>query len=102
MISFTVSQRRKEIGIRVAMGANPMQIIRGVFARAAVQLASGLVAGVALALVLDSASGGEVLGQSGRVTLPAVAIVIIVVGLAAAVGPARKGLHIQPTDALRE
>lgn len=102
MISFTVSQRRKEIGIRVAMGANPMQIVRGVFARAAVQLASGLVAGVALALVLDSASGGEVLGQSGRVTLPAVAIVIIVVGLAAAVGPARRGLHIQPTDALRE
>ena len=102
MIAFTVTQRKKEIGIRVAMGANLMQVVRGVFARAAVQLAAGLVTGVALALLLDSATAGEVLGRSGRLTLPAVAAVMVVVGLLSAVGPARRGLRIQPTEALRE
>lgn len=57
--------------------------------------------GTLLAAVLNGASGGELMGQDGVVLLPGVAALMVAVGLLAAVGPARQGLRIQPTDALR-
>ena len=47
-------------------------------------------------------TAGELRHGSGTVVVPAVALVTIVVGLAAAAGPARRGLRVQPTEALRE
>ena len=44
LMSFTVSQRRKEIGIRALRGADPQRILRSIFARAAVQLGCGIAA----------------------------------------------------------
>ena len=102
LMSFTVTQRRKEIGIRAAMGANAAQLLRGIFARAAWQLAAGVVVGSIVAMLLDRASGGEALGVPGWRLLPAMAAIMIVVGLLAAIGPARRGLRIQPTEALRD
>ena len=102
LMSFTVTQRRKEIGIRAAMGASAAQLLRGIFARAAAQLSAGVVAGVIGAWALDTASGGEVLGPGGRLILPAISVLMIVVGMAAALAPARRGLRIQPTEALRD
>jgi ABC-type antimicrobial peptide transport system permease subunit len=57
---------------------------------------------VAAAGLLDVATGGEMMGGAGMVLLPAVALVMTVVGLLAALGPARRGLRIQPMEALRE
>ena len=102
LMSFTVSQRRKEIGIRAAMGADGRQLLLSIFSRAAWQLAAGVAVGVALAVLIDVASGGEALGSGGRAMLPGMAAVMIVVGLLAAIGPARRGLRIEPTEALRE
>jgi putative ABC transport system permease protein len=102
MMSFTVSQRRKEIGIRAAMGADAGQLLRSIFAKAALQLAAGVVVGIALALTIDFASGDdELLGSFGRALLPVTAVVMTIVGLLATIGPARRGLRIQPTEALR-
>jgi hypothetical protein len=101
LMSFTVSQRRKEIGIRAAMGADPQQLLRSIFTRAVLQLATGVVVGMALGLLLDVASDGEMLGSSGRALLPVAAIVMVIVGMLATLGPARRGLRIQPTEALR-
>jgi putative ABC transport system permease protein len=101
MMSFTVSQRRKEIGIRAAMGADAGQLLRSIFTRAALQLAAGIVVGTVLALMIDRASEGEMLGSFGRGLLPVTAVVITIVGLFATIGPARRGLRIQPTEALR-
>lgn len=101
LMSFTVSQRRKEIGIRAAMGADARQLLRSIFTKSAIQLAAGVVAGIALALTLDVTSGGELLGSFGRALLPMTAIVMVIVGLLATIGPARRGLKIQPTEALR-
>ena len=101
LMSFTVSRRRKEIGIRAAMGADAGQLLRGVFSRSAAQLGAGVAIGSALALFLDVMSGGEVLGSTGRLFVPAMAIVMIGVGLLASIGPARRGLKVQPTEALR-
>jgi len=101
MMSFTVSQRRKEIGIRAAMGADAGQLLRSIFTRAALQLAAGIVVGTVLALMIDRASEGEMLGSFGRALLPVTAVVMTIVGLFATLGPARRGLRIQPTEALR-
>ena len=101
MMSFTVSQRRKEIGIRAALGADAGQLLRSIFTRAALQLAAGIVVGTVLALMIDRASDGEMLGSFGRALLPVTAVVMTIVGLFATIGPARRGLRIQPTEALR-
>lgn len=101
LMSFAVAQRRREIGIRAALGAHPRQLVRAVFSRAAGQLALGLLAGAGATAALDGISGGDLIGGKGAVILPAVAVVMMVVGLLAAVGPARRGLRIEPTEALR-
>jgi predicted permease len=101
MMSFTVSQRRREIGIRAAMGANAGQLLRSIFTKAALQLAAGVAVGIAMALMIDRASDGEMLGLFGRALVPVTAVVMTIVGLFATIGPARRGLRIQPTEALR-
>ncbi|HYB96216.1 MAG TPA: ABC transporter permease [Vicinamibacterales bacterium] len=101
MMSFTVSQRRKEIGIRAAMGADAGQLLRSIFAKAALQLSTGVVVGIVLAIAIDWASGGELLGSFGRGLVPVTALIMTIVGLFATIGPARRGLRIQPTEALR-
>jgi putative ABC transport system permease protein len=102
LMSFTVAQRRREIGIRSALGADPRRILRSIFSRAARQLGVGLAVGLAVAILLDVTMGPGLVSGSGMVLLPTVAALMLTVGLAAAVGPARRGLRIQPMDALRE
>lgn len=101
MMSFTVSQRRKEIGIRAAMGADARQLLASIFTKAALQLSSGVAVGIALALLIDRASDGEMLGSLGLELVPITALLMVLVGLFATIGPARRGLRIQPTEALR-
>jgi len=105
LMSFTVSQRRKEIGIRAALGADRNRLLIGIFARALGQLGVGAAGGLLGAIALDQFAvdeGDRILHGQGAVILPIVAIVMILVGLVAALGPARAGLRIQPIEALRE
>jgi predicted permease len=102
LMSITVAQRRREIGIRSALGADARQILRGIFARAFLQLITGAAVGMALAVVLDKTSEGDLMEGRGAVLLPLVAAFMTVVGVLAALGPARRGLRIQPTEALRD
>jgi predicted permease len=101
MMSFTVSQRRKEIGIRAAMGADAGQLLRSIFTKAAAQLGSGVAVGLIVSFLIDRASEGEMLGTFGVRLLPVTAALMVLVGLLATIGPARRGLRIQPTEALR-
>ena len=108
--SFAVTQRRREIGIRVALGAHPHRILGSIFSRAALQLAVGVALGVLAAGPLATATSALFpLGEAGvevavnvPSVLPAVAALMILVGLAGVVGPARRGLSIQATEALKE
>jgi hypothetical protein len=101
MMSFTVARRRREIGIRSALGADPRRILSGVFMRAAAQLGIGAAVGLGLAVSLDIATGGWVMGGQA-ILLPIVVAIVMTVGLLAAFGPARRGLAVQPVEALRE
>ena len=102
MMSFTIAQRRREIGIRTALGADQRQILAEIFSRTLAQLTGGALVGVLLAILLELASDGDLLEGHGAVVVPIVAVFMMIVGLIAAVGPARRGLRIHPTEALRE
>jgi ABC-type antimicrobial peptide transport system permease subunit len=52
-------------------------------------------------VALDVASGGVLLQGTGVLLVPGTAAFMLVVGLLAAAGPARRGLRVQPTEALR-
>ena len=102
LMSFTVARRRKEIGIRAALGADPARILASIFSRALGQLAVGATLGMLGAIGLESLLEGEAFQGKGVIVLPAIALFTTVVGLLAAWGPARRGLQIQPMEALRE
>jgi predicted permease len=101
LMSVTVEQRRKEIGIRAALGADARRLLSAIFTRALVQLAAGAAIGVGVASLLELASNGDFMNGQGRVVLPIVALFMMSVGLSAAWGPARRGLSIQPIETLR-
>jgi hypothetical protein len=102
LMSFTVSQRRREIGLRMALGAGRTRIVASIFSRALGQLAAGAVLGMASGAALERASGKNLLMGNAAVVLPVVALLMMAVGFLAALGPARRGLRIEPTEALRE
>jgi len=101
LMSFAVAQRRREIGIRAALGASPLDVLRSVFARVAVQVAMGVVLGALGVVMIAPAIEGVVLAGRLAIVTPAIALTMVVVGVVAAYGPARRTLRIQPTEALR-
>jgi predicted permease len=101
LMSFTVAQRRREIGIRAALGASPLSLLRSIFSRVAVQVAIGVVLGAIGAAAIAPASAGAALAGRLAIVTPAIALTMVVVGVLAAYGPARRSLRIQPTEALR-
>jgi hypothetical protein len=102
LMAFIVAQRWREIGVRSALGAQPRRLLIGIFGRAAVPLLIGAIAGCAIALrVHASLPIAEAGGRSIPGIVPASAALMIVVGLLAVAGPARRAIRIDPTEALR-
>ena len=101
MMSFTVSRRWREIGIRVALGADARRVLIGVFGRATAQIGAGVATGLTFAAILEWVMPGGNVGGNALILFPTVAAVMFAVGLLAAAGPARRGLAIEPTQALR-
>ena len=98
LMSFTVSQRTREIGIRTALGAHPRRVVGDVFSRAILQLAVGTSLGLALGY---GATSGRLFEQGARPVV-GIAALILMMGLIACGKPVRRALRIQPTEALRE
>lgn len=95
LMSFTVSRRTREIGIRAALGASSARIVRGIFSRALLQISAGVVAGSVLAALMGLGSTRQLL------LLLAADGVMLLVGLTACAVPLRRALRIDPTEALR-
>jgi ABC-type antimicrobial peptide transport system permease subunit len=95
LMSFTVTRRTREIGIRAALGASPNRLVAGIFSRAFLQIGIGVVAGTLLAGALGVSHARDVL------LLLAADSVMVVAGLAACAMPLRRALRIDPTEALR-
>ena len=99
MMSFIVAQRTREIGIRTALGAPPRRVMSNVFGRAAWQVAAGVLVGSILSGAAFVAIGLG-FGRAAPLLL-AVAVIMGLVGLMAAFGPARRAMRIQAVEALR-
>jgi putative ABC transport system permease protein len=101
VMSFAVSRRTREIGIRVALGADAGRIVDAVFRRPLAQVALGVaIGGLLVAQVAAIAIGGLSSGEVGLVV--AYACLMLVVCLFACIVPTRRALSIQPTEALRQ
>lgn len=105
LMSFTVARRTADIGIRVALGANPRRIITSTFARAFTQVAIGIAVGAIPAVAVVSALKNEVAaGHGTEVAIGTCAISLLLVATITGIAcyfPARRALRIQPTDALK-
>ena len=101
-MSFTVARRRREIGIRAALGANRNRILVSLFSRVLAQLGAGAVLGLIAAVGLQQVLEGDILRNYRAMLLPLVLLLMTTIGVIAAIGPARQGLRIQPIEALRD
>jgi putative ABC transport system permease protein len=100
LMAVAVQRRTREIGIRIALGANPRRVLRTVFARAGRQLGGGIIAGNSLILLL--AWRADSLTADLLVSSVITSVIMAVVGVLACAAPARRALRVQPTEALRQ
>ena len=103
VISFSVRQRTREIGIRMAFGADRGRILRLILREAGWQIACGLLLGVALAYIGTSYMEAFLFGiaDTSPLTYIGVAVLLIAVSLVACLAPALRASSIHPVDALR-
>jgi ABC-type antimicrobial peptide transport system permease subunit len=104
LLAYSVTERTREIGVRVALGAQPMQIIGMIVGGGVRLVATGATFGIAGALALSGLLKGLLFGVGSRdaVTYVAVPAILGVVALIAAYVPARRAARLEPIDALRE
>lgn len=103
VMSYSIAQRTREIGIRTALGADRRTIFSLIIGQGARQITTGLILGILLA-VLVARSLNAVLYDVSPYDLPTyllVAILLSVVSLLACFFPARRAANLEPVDALR-
>jgi len=103
MMSGLVAERRRELGLRAAVGATAGQIIALVFRHGAQVTATGMVVGIAGALVGTRLLGTMLYRVSplDLVTYAAVLMVLALVASVACAGPAWRAVHVDPAETLR-
>jgi len=103
VMSYSVTQRAQELGIRMALGAQTGDVLIMVLKQGMVLAAGGAVIGVGLALLLGRVISTLLFGVSGRdpLTLAAVSVALAIVALLACYIPARRAARVDPLVALR-
>jgi len=103
VLSYSVNQRMTELGVRIALGASPSGILAMVLRQAGTLVAGGAALGVAGAWALTRLVG-HLLFQvqpHDAATYAAAVVILMLVGLLAALGPASRGARVDPIVALR-
>jgi predicted permease len=103
VMSYTVTRRSREIGIRMALGAARGRVLGQVLSQTFAIAAAGTVAGIAGALMTTKALSTFLFGLSGRdpATIAGVALVLLVTSMIAGLLPARRAATLDPARAIR-
>lgn len=103
VMSHSVGQRTREIGIRMALGAERRDVLRSIVGQGLMMVLAGVGLGLAAALALGRLLSGLLYGMSGTdpVTLVAVSVVLLIIAGLACGLPARRAVRVDPTIALR-
>jgi predicted permease len=103
LLAYVVSQRTRELGVRLALGAQRGDLLWLVMRQASIMLISGVAIGLVLALASGRLVRSYLYGVSARDgwTLGFVAMTLLVIGLLAAYLPARRAAAVDPMEALR-
>ena len=103
VMSLIVSERTREVGVRLALGAEPSQLLTMIVGQAAKLALIGVVIGVAAALPLAPFLDSQLYGVESfdPATFVSVPVALIVIAALAALVPARKAMRVDPVTALR-
>jgi predicted permease len=103
LLSFAVSQRTQEIGVRVALGAQPRDIVRMVLRRCLFLAAAGIIPGVALAYAAGRSMEALLAGvkPADAVTMTSVVALAAMMTVAGSLAPTVRALRVDPITALR-
>ncbi len=103
VISYSVAQRTHEIGIRMALGAQPRDILKMVMVQSGRLIAAGVVAGIAFALILTRMMESLLYGVSSAdpATFAGMSVFLAAVAFFACYIPARRAMRVDPMIALR-
>jgi ABC-type antimicrobial peptide transport system permease subunit len=103
VMAYSVNQRKSEIGVRMALGADSRQVSWLILRRGLVQLAIGVTIGLTGAYFLSQALGTVLVQITARdpVTFAGITILLTLVALAACIIPARRASRVDPLIALR-
>lgn len=104
LIAYTVAQRTRECGIRIALGATRGRILRGILREGTLLATAGVVIGAACGIVFTRTLQSYVYGVSTAdpATFLSVGVLLIVVSAGASLVPAIRAVRLNPTTALRE
>jgi putative ABC transport system permease protein len=103
LVSYSVTQRTNEIGLRVALGAQPADVLRMVVQRGLVVSLIGVALGLPAAFALAQLIRGLLFGVTAADPMVFVGVPVLLVAVAAMASylPARRAMRIDPTAALR-
>jgi ABC-type antimicrobial peptide transport system permease subunit len=103
LLAYVVTQRRRELGVRIALGARRGNLLWLVMRQAGAMLLTGVVVGSALTLVSGRLVRGFLYGVTAHdgPTLAGAAVLLLASGLMAAYLPARRAAEVDPVEALR-
>jgi predicted permease len=103
LMSYHVTRRAREFGIRAALGARPADLVNTALKRAALLLGCGVVAGVTSAALIGPLYSAILYNINPRdpMLLGLAAVLMIAIGLSACAAPARRAVRIDPSVALR-
>jgi predicted permease len=103
LLAYAITQRRREIGIRMALGARSGQVAGLIAGQTFAIAATGIIAGLIAALLAGPAIRSLLYDVSPRdpISLTAAAIFVLFIAVVATIGPALEAIHIQPAGTLR-